>query len=335
MQVKTRVKSTLKYSNLLVCLVIFFVWATLTHAANPPLSLDEYWQKVEQTQTLVKNLGQASSEADYTQLSQLADEWQQITQVELPDGTLLAVDHSFLAAQLRANPPDLNRLESLLTALLTASENWPAARHTPSDLQALESILARPEFQWRPAQPSLLGLLWQKFWEYIWKLLAPWLPEEAVISLDGDIFTLLRYILTGLVVIILVVVLAFTFWQLADTFVADTEIRGDLGAAGEVLSAEAALKRAQELSGAGDYRTAVRYLYLSSLLILDERGLLRYDRSKTNREYLRSVAHAPKLAGGLRAVIDVFDRVWYGYQPLDQDTYRQYTAEVDKLRQQK
>ena len=96
-----------------------------------------------------------------------------------------------------------------------------------------------------------------------------------------------------------------------------------------------ALKRAQNLSGAGDYRTAVRYLYLSSLLLLDERGLLRYNRSQTNREYLRSVAHLPKFAAILREVIDVFDRVWYGYQTLDEATYTQYAARVAELRQQK
>jgi hypothetical protein len=240
-----------------------------------------------------------------------------------------------LVTQLRADPPDVDRLESLLTALLIASESWPSARHTSTDLQSLDPILAQPEFQWQPEQPSLMALLWQKFWEYLWKLLAPILPEEAVISVDGDFLVLLRYALTGLVVIILMIVLAFTFWQLTGSFVDESEIGLDPNAGDQVLSAEGALKRAQELSGAGDYRTAVRYLYLSSLLILDERGLLRYDRSQTNREYLRGVAHIPKLAAGLRSVIDVFDRTWYGYQPLDKDTYEQYTAEVNKLRRQK
>ena len=104
---------------------------------------------------------------------------------------------------------------------------------------------------------------------------------------------------------------------------------------GEILTADMALKKAQQLSSGGDYRTAVRYLYLSSLLLLDERGLLRYDRSQTNREYLRSVANHPHLANPLRRVIDVFDRVWYGYQPLTQDDYTRYAEQVNKLRRQK
>jgi hypothetical protein len=41
-------------------------------------------------------------------------------------------------------------------------------------------------------------------------------------------------------------------------------------------------------SSEGDYRTAVRYLYLSLLLLLEEHGLLRYDRPLTDREYLQA-----------------------------------------------
>jgi hypothetical protein len=79
----------------------------------------------------------------------------------------------------------------------------------------------------------------------------------------------------------------------------------------------------------------VRYLYLSSLLILDEHGVLRYDRSRTNREYLRSVSSKPELAKPLSDVIDVFDRVWYGYDSVDDETYQSYVKHVDELREKK
>ena len=103
----------------------------------------------------------------------------------------------------------------------------------------------------------------------------------------------------------------------------------------ELLTAESAMKKALELSTGGDYRLAVRYLYLSSLLLLEERGMLRYDRSKTNREYLRSVANNPEVAANLGELVNVFDRVWYGYQPIDQVTFERYTARVASLRRQK
>ncbi len=47
-------------------------------------------------------------------------------------------------------------------------------------------------------------------------------------------------------------------------------------------SSTQALDNAQRLAGAGDYRAAVRQLYLGTLLILDERGKLRFDKTLTN-----------------------------------------------------
>ena len=69
--------------------------------------------------------------------------------------------------------------------------------------------------------------------------------------------------------------------------------------------------------------------------MLDERGLLRYDRSRTNREYLRSVSSKSQLATPLRDVIDVFDRVWYGFESVDEQTYQSYLQHVDELREKK
>src|SRR5262249_5283931 len=47
---------------------------------------------------------------------------------------------------------------------------------------------------------------------------------------------------------------------------------------------------------ASDYRSAIRYLYLSSLLLLDERGVIHYDRTLTNREHLRQVVDKPEVS---------------------------------------
>jgi hypothetical protein len=115
------------------------------------------------------------------------------------------------------------------------------------------------------------------------------------------------------------------------------EARFDLGDDPHLdnITADTAWQRAQESSDLGDYRQAVRYLYLSTLLLLEERDLLRYDRTLTNREYLSRLAHRPDLAAILRDVVDVFDRVWYGYQPLSEGEYGRFADRVQTLKQQK
>ena len=157
------------------------------------------------------------------------------------------------------------------------------------------------------------------------EFLANLLPDEAVRVPLGNIISFAS-------VIILSLVLAYILFNLFSGFATEADLEADGEADGEILSADAALKRAQDLSGGGDYRTAVRYLYLSSLLLLEEHGQLRYDRSLTNREYLRSVANNPNLAAILRDVIEVFDRVWYGFQPIEAEEYDTYAQQVEVLK---
>ena len=93
------------------------------------------------------------------------------------------------------------------------------------------------------------------------------------------------------------------------------------------LTARTALDQAGEIARGGDYRTAMRYLYISALLWLDERNLLRYDRALTNREYLEHLRDNAALRERLRPVVETFDRVWYGHLPLDADSFAAYRAQ--------
>jgi hypothetical protein len=174
-----------------------------------------------------------------------------------------------------------------------------------------------------------LQRLWRDIRQAIEDFFLRLFPEDSTIRLPlGDLIVIAAAVLVA-------VVLAFALRGLIADFTADAAMSAEEELGGEPLTAELALQRAQELSTGGDYRTAVRYLYLSSLLLLEERGLLRYDRSLTNREYLRTVAHRPELAAILREVIDVFDRVWYGFQTLNPGEYEAYVLRVETLRQQK
>ncbi|RMD73583.1 MAG: DUF4129 domain-containing protein, partial [Chloroflexi bacterium] len=75
---------------------------------------------------------------------------------------------------------------------------------------------------------------------------------------------------------------------------------------------------------AGDRRSAVRYLYLAALLWLDEQGLLHYDRSLTNREYLQQLRDQRSLRDRLAPVVNTFDAVWYGQQVIDEQAFARY-----------
>ena len=91
-------------------------------------------------------------------------------------------------------------------------------------------------------------------------------------------------------------------------------------------TAAASRARAQDAAASGDFREAVHQLYLATLLHLDERGLLRFRPSLTNREHLTTGNLAPGLAPVLTPVIEGYDRLWYGGIPCTADDWARFRA---------
>jgi hypothetical protein len=297
-----------------------------TENRESPLSWNEYWKQVEDTRRIILECEQIPPEQAHAQLEGLVIQWEAITSVVLPDGREMAVDQSYLISLLRMTSPDLVRIDHLLAVMLAERDTLGQGQFTADDLASLSRILARPEFQWKDQnnQPNVLQKLWQRIQQELSNLGQKFFGFKGV-----------NYVLGIGAVLLLAATLLFLFRNLLFGFVAEAQLAPRARAGSEVLTADTALKRAQDLSGSGDYRSAVRYLYLSALMLLEERGLLRYDRTKTNREYLRSVSGYPELETSLRFVVEVFDRVWYGYQPLEDRDYQFYERQVGKLRQQR
>ena len=299
-------------------------------AAPRALPIAAYWQKLADTRALALKLEGAVPDVARPQLAAAADEWAAITRVSRADGTGLPVDGRALAAQLRADPPAPAAVAALAQAMAQTGTGWPPPRHTAADLTSLANILARPEFQWPVAQPTWLDQLRDQIWTLILRLIALLL---RLLPPGGSGFGL-GQVLAGVAVVAVGGLLVYVGLALLRSLAAEARAAEESGPGDETLTAEAASRRAQTLAEGGDKRAAVRYLYLAALLHLEEAGLLRYDRSLTNREYLRSLADRPDLADQLRGVVEVFDRVWYGFETLDPAAYGDYAARVAAVRLQ-
>lgn len=98
-----------------------------------------------------------------------------------------------------------------------------------------------------------------------------------------------------------------------------------------VKTEKAALAHADTAEASNDFRGALRYLYLSAILHLQERGILPYDKSLTNREYLHQSQVDNDLQNSLGPAIAVFDEVWYGYKPCNAETIASYRNLLQKI----
>lgn len=292
-----------------------------THAQSTTLSQTEYQDTLTRLHTRLHTANSSNFATTKAELDTLASQLDAIEQIELNDGQTVSINHRDLASNLRtATTDDIADLLLQVEALQQANQTQSAA---PDD-QTLQEILTRPEYQWAEEErTNYLAELWLRLLRWLLSLI----PESAI---GAPIF---RYLLPSLAAIILLAILVYFGRNLRQSFADDSQTNDPHDLHHEPLSADDALTHAQNLSTTGDYRTAVRYLYLSALLLLDERNLLRYDRSRTNREYLRSVATRPELATILKDVVDIFDEVWYGYRIINQDDYTHYEAQVTKLKQ--
>ncbi len=315
---------------LAVWLIAILSLANLAAGKELPITFDGYWELVRNTKQALVRLEAFTDNEVRAGLDDLVAKWEKVTAVEFPDQSVMAVDPSYLVALFKKDSPDLEQLVALMDALLEAHDAFPQKVFTAQDVDPLKEILSRPEFQWeRPAQvvetPEWLQKILDAFADFMGRI-AYGLQRGAYYG---------RIPLVVAAVIVFLFSLFFIARNLSRNLVREAELAAANGDDDALLTSTGAMQKAQTLSSQGDYRNAVRYLYLSSLLILDEHGVLRYDRSRTNREYLRSVSTEPGLAKPLSDVIDVFDRVWYGFDSVDDETYKSYVKHVDELREKK
>jgi len=90
------------------------------------------------------------------------------------------------------------------------------------------------------------------------------------------------------------------------------------------VDAAAARNRATALAAAGAYREAARYVFLATLLALDEAGRLRIDEATGNRDVLRQARATPHLAEALTPVVRLFELFWFGHAPVTHEEYERY-----------
>ena len=103
-----------------------------------PIPFDDYWKLVRDTRQAIAGLEAKPEGTIRQELNTLASQWGQVTAVEYSDQSVIQIDSSYLAAELRRNPPDLQRLEKEFEALLQAHEEYPRQVFTLEDVAPLK-----------------------------------------------------------------------------------------------------------------------------------------------------------------------------------------------------
>ena len=112
----------------------------------------------------------------------------------------------------------------------------------------------------------------------------------------------------------------FVAWRVVVSFRRQPVVRPAPGGQASVNilpQADQLLEQSRIALAQGDHRAAVRLALLSLLAWLQDRGQLKYDSSRSNREYQQDLRRWPESATVFGAVAAPFERCWYGGRNLD------------------
>lgn len=88
------------------------------------------------------------------------------------------------------------------------------------------------------------------------------------------------------------------------------------------------LEQSDRYLAQNDYAKAMIYYYSHLLVELDDAGLLRLERGKTNRAYLKEVMQFPRLKKYLNTAILDFEKVFFGRHDLSKEDFESLRNEL-------
>jgi hypothetical protein len=140
-----------------------------------------------------------------------------------------------------------------------------------------------------------------------------------------------------MIVILLAVLAAFVIYLVSQI---KLKRQPDSGNVDNLMSEEEArrsadqwLTEADKLAARGEFRAAVRCLYLACLIRMDESNTLRFERHQTNWEHLYRFRDLTNKPGNfqLEPLTQKFDNAWYGFIPQSQTDVDWFKSEYQAL----
>ncbi|MEP7284171.1 MAG: DUF4129 domain-containing protein [Chloroflexota bacterium] len=310
-----------KLIAILIMLICVQFGVARVHAE--PLDERDFWQRLQQTSSALQQALAQPSQRNAL-LANVRGLWQSVDSVRLGDGTVIAVDLHWLVTGLSDEESEsTQQLANHVQALLAYHQRQGGRIIDANDsLETLKRVLQDPRFSYPEVTPTAIPT-----------------PEPATQQQDqnADESPLAKLLTAQIGQLLLVISGIIAVFALLVYFGRNLRVQRAVLPPAEEIDDPTTSEEANDLASGSeasqDYRRAIRFLYLSSLLLLDERGLIHYDRSLTNREHLRQIIDKRELSEALRPVVNTFDRVWYGFAPVDEALYQEFRQNVERLRQ--
>lgn len=277
-----------------------------------PISLQTYIARIHVARlTADRAIKSPNHNADLQQAARIL---RGLSAVRMPGGAVIHTDSAARAAKLLPWGSESSTRDVTWLNVLDVTLQQSRPRNVPaSDLMQLDSVLRDSRFHpvrwpWDGLQ-QWVDSLYGRFVRAVSGVLRPGSPTAIV---------------PAIVLLLLVAAVAFLIARGAmGKLVVERSSDEEYASPTSPVTAG---RRAEDLAAEGRYREALRFLFLSTMLQLQEHGLVELRPGLTNREVLHSLLSADSVpgsvAGPLGALVDTFDAVWYGHRAVDVDSYR-------------
>ena len=292
--------------------VVLWLWSTNSlHAQqDAPLPLSAYQTRLSDALSQLDN----GTELETVQAGIAA-----IKRVELPDGRILEIAPLLEGIE---KPADARaRLKTALGQLERIDSD-----HTAERLAALDRASRRLDLD----RLSLWERIQRWFDDLLDRILL-WRPMGAGSPVQRIAGVVAGWGIVAVGSLLLALLLSYWLRGFLGGILTDSVAPPRTTGSAEPATAAQARTQASAHAQSGDYRQAVRSLFLSALLHLRENGLLHYADSQTNREVLASLPPQSRARPHLEPVVETFDRVWYGIREPDEQTFNAYRQKVNAL----
>jgi hypothetical protein len=168
---------------------------------------------------------------------------------------------------------------------------------------------------------------WDRFWDWFWRKYA-----ELMNTAAGRATMTAIYWILGLSAIAFFI-FKVTRMNRINLFTASSNNTIPYSTEEENIYAISFEEAIQNALQNGNYRLAVRLLYLQNLKTLTDKSVIAWQPNKTNHDYFREI-NEPNLQQLFKHITDVFEYAWYGHLSVSNEDFDELRESIVKFQNQ-
>lgn len=350
--------------------LLAMLWSGPSECLAQAVSPEVYAQRLEEVEQRVRNLIESGAHGEDL-LERLRNIRRSIPEREevAVDGNRLWADNRWIHRQIDSiishSPPDqldatgesarnddsresmVIELEFQLGRLRRAVDQRPMVdrnKRPGSERELLGAILNQPEYRPEAAQAEAARRSSVREWlrrtkQFLVTRFRALFPgySPPVATLSDQLTRTQKFLLISLVPVILYLVYRpaarlasrYRSRRSSGLFSGDHEILGlKISPDQPVVSLT---EQAARLAETGEYREAIRFSFVASIVELARQNVLTIEPARTNRDYLLALRRREDLLPAFIRLTALFEEFWYGQKKASRDDYANFGSLVDTL----